>query len=175
MGRETPINMKGEKMKVFAIDPGNVQSAYCIMDENYNLIEFAKLPNKEVMAKMLERLAEDSELSVVIERMMNYSANVGKTVYETCEWIGRFSQEAEKLANVSYLYRKDEKMYLCGTMNSNDAMIRKALIDRFAKKDFVRGKGTKQDPDVFFGMTSDCWSATAIAVVSLDMSKENKA
>ena len=160
---------------IFAIDPGNEKSAYCVMWDDYKLVEFGKYSNKEVMERMLNWLDRSvAPQNVVIERMMNYSANVGRTVYETCEWIGRFSQEAEKHADVSYLYRKDEKMYLCGTMSSNDAMIRRALIDRFAQKDHVNGKGTKKDPDVFYGVTADCWSAIAIATTFLDMEKEKK-
>ena len=99
---------------------------------------------------------------------------VGKTTFETCEWIGRFSQEAEKLCVVNYINRKDEKMYLCGTMNANDTSIRHALIDRFAQKDFRAGKGTRKDPDYFYGVSKDCWSSIAIATVFLDMQKEKK-
>ena len=164
--------MNEQNDKIFAIDPGNEKSAYCVMDDNYKLIEFAKMPNRELMDKMLEWL-RDGIRTVVIERMMNYSANVGRTVYETCEWIGRYSQEAEKLTEVKYLYRKDEKMNLCGTMHSNDSMIRKALIDRFAKHDFKTGKGTRKEPDTFYGVSADCWSAIAIAVTHLDMEKKN--
>lgn len=159
-------------MKVFAIDPGNVNSAYCIMDDQYNLLEFKKADNREIMEIMLSKLDEIDE--VCIERMMNYSTNVGKTVYETCEWIGRFTQEAEKKATVDYLYRKDEKMYLCGTMSANDTMIRRALIDRFAKKDLRNGRGSKKDPDFFYGVSHDVWSAIAIACVELDMLKERQ-
>lgn len=159
-------------MKVFAIDPGNVNSAYCIMDDQYNLLEFKKAENHEIMSILLDRLNQIDE--VVIERMMSYSTNVGKTTFETCEWIGRFTQEAEKKVPVNYIYRKDEKMYLCETMKANDAMIRRALIDRFAKKDKLNGRGTKKDPDVFYGVSADVWSSVAICTVWLDMKKEKK-
>lgn len=162
-------------MVVFAIDPGNEQSAYSIMDDQYNLIEFAKLPNRECMAVLLKRLNETNKpTNVVIERMLNYSTQVGRTTFETCEWIGRFSQEAEKYSDVSYLNRKDEKMYMCGTMNANDTSIRHALIDRFAKHDFRTGKGTAKNKDYFYGVKADCWSAICIAVTFLDMQKEKK-
>lgn len=159
-------------MKVFAIDPGNEQSAYCVMNNKYELLEFKKLPNKECMDKMLEWL--DNVDTVVIERMMNYSNNVGQSVFITCEWIGRFAQEAEKKTNVNYVFRKDEKMYLCQTMKANDSAIRHALIDRFAKHDFKFGRGTAKQKDYFYGVAHDCWSAIAIAVTHLDMLKEKK-
>ena len=159
-------------MTVFAIDPGNEYSAYCVMNDRYELIEFAKLPNNECMSKMLEWLGKTD--NVVIERMLSYATNVGKTTFETCEWIGRFSQEAEKKTTVSYINRKDEKMYMCGTMNANDTSIRHALIDRFAKHDFRSGKGTAKHKDFFYGVSHDCWSSICIAVVYLDMQKEKK-
>ena len=89
---------------VFAIDPGNEQSAYCVMDDQYKLIEFAKLPNRECMAKMLAWLNNDNKPdNVVIERMLSYATNVGRTTFETCEWIGRFSQEAENRGFLFFL------------------------------------------------------------------------
>ena len=159
-------------MLLFAIDPGNEYSAYCIMDDEYKLYEFAKLPNKELMNILVSKLDEIS--LVVIERMMNYSNNVGQSVFITCEWIGRFSQEAEKKVFVEYIFRKDEKMYLCQTMKANDSAVRHALIDRFARFDFVNGRGTKKNPDVFYGVSKDVWSAIAIAVTMLDMLKEGE-
>lgn len=159
-------------MIVFSIDPGNEQSAWCIMNDKYELLGFNKQPNREVMKEMLENL--DKTDVVVIERMLNYATNVGRTTFETCEWIGRFSQEAEKKTEVDYINRKDEKMYLCGTMNANDTSIRHALIDRFAKHDLKNGRGTKANPDYFYGVKADIWAAIAIATVFLDMQKENK-
>lgn len=171
---------------VFAIDPGNEQSAWCIMTDNYDLVDFGKQENHEVM-NVLEKNINHTKIGilktgykileqvdhVVIERMMNYSNNVGQSVFVTCEWIGRFSQVAEQHTQVDYIFRKDEKMYLCQTMKANDSAIRHALIDRFAKFDKVNGKGTKKNPDVFYGVRADCWSAIAIAVTFLDMQKEN--
>ena len=164
-------------MMVFAIDPGNEESAWCIMNDQYELLDFDKQPNRDVMNTLVFRLTNSSTAvslidNVVIERMMNYSNNVGQSVFITCEWIGRFSQEAEKIVPVHYLFRKDEKMYLCQTMKANDSAIRHALIDRFAKFDKEKGRGTKKDPDYFYGVKADIWAAIAIAVTYLDMKKE---
>jgi len=169
-------------MVIFAIDPGNENSAFAVMTDessgkDYALLDFDKLPNKNVMQIMLEYLNRKRLYmpdKIVIERMMSYSTNVGQTTFITCEWIGRFSQEAEKVVPVEYIFRKDEKMYLCETMKANDTMIRHALIDRFATFDKQRGTGTKKNPDYFYGVTKDCWSAIAIATTFLDMQKEKK-
>lgn len=159
-------------MKIFAIDPGNVYSAYCIIDDQYKLHEFTKTENKTVMTRLLEILDEIGE--VVIERIASYGMPVGRDVFETCEWIGRFAQEAEKKTQVDYIYRKEEKLYICGSPNAKDANIRAGLIERFAQHDFKNGKGTKKDPDIFYGVSADCWSAIAVAVTFLDKRRETK-
>lgn len=163
-------------MKIFAIDPGNTQSAYCVMDDEYHLIEFAKLPNEEILKKIYEWVNDIN--MVVIERVASYGMAVGREVFETCEWIGRFTQKVMQYALseedniVEYIYRKDEKVTICGSMKAKDANIRQALIDRFAKFDFKNGKGTKSNPDYFYGVSKDCWAAIAVAVTKLDMMKE---
>ena len=135
------------------------------MNDNYELIDFDKQPNNDVMNILLKTL---STIDVVaIERVASYGMPVGREVFETCEWIGRFAQEAEKKTNISYIYRKDEKLYLCGEMRAKDANIRAALIERFAKHDLKNGRGTKSNPDYFYGVKADEWAACAIAVTFL--------
>lgn len=157
---------------MFAIDPGNEQSAWCIMNEKYELLHFNKQLNKDVMDVLLNTLPIIDV--VVIERVASYGLPVGREVFETCEWIGRYAQEAEKETNVYYIYRKDEKLYLCGEMRAKDANIRAALIERFAKHDLKNGRGTKSNPDFFYGVKADIWSSIAIAVTYLDIQKEKK-
>ena len=164
---------------IFAIDPGNEQSAYCIMTDDYKLIDFAKADNKSVMSDMLYYLKNNGDKlspnnNVVIERVASYGMPVGREVFETCEWIGRFSQEAEKLMPVSYIYRKDEKLYICHDSRAKDANIRAALIERFAKHDLKNGRGTKSNPDFFYGVKADIWAAISVAVTYLDMQKEKQ-
>ena len=160
-------------MKIFAIDPGNINSAYCVMTHDYELLDFAKVPNSECMSKMMDWLHSPKPVDrVIVERVAGMGMAVGSEVFETCEWVGRFSQQAERFAKVEYIYRRDEKLYICGEMRAKDANIRAALIERFAKFDKKNGKGTKKNPDVFYGVSADCWAAIAVAVTWLDMQKE---
>ena len=78
---------------------------------------------------------------LVIEMIANYGMAVGKTVFDTCVWIGRFIEIAEhRHTETEYIYRKDEKMNICHSMKAKDSNIRQALIDRFGKV------GTKKNP-----------------------------
>lgn len=148
---------------ILAIDPGNVESAYVVMDADYKISSKGKIDNA-AMLDVIRRYIPACR-NVVIERIASYGMAVGRTVFETCEWVGRFTQQAEELgAKVDYVYRLDEKMTICHDQRANDATIRRALIDRFAKHDLRTGKGTKANPDYFYGFAKDTWAAMAVAV-----------
>lgn len=158
-------------MIIFAIDPGSTQSAFCMMGEDAHPISFDKRPNEDIIP--LLRNYAGHKPTVVIERVASYGMPVGREVFDTCEWIGRYTQVAKDLAlDVEYILRQEEKLFICKSPKANDATIRKALIDRFAVHDFKSGKGTKQNPDFFYGFRADCWSAFAVAVSFL--CKHNK-
>ena len=78
---------------------------------------------------------------LVIEMIASYGMPVGKEIFETCVWIGRFKELAIiKNKKVDYIYRKEEKINLCQSMKAKDSNIRQALIDRFGVV------GTKKNP-----------------------------
>lgn len=159
-------------MKVFAIDPGNEESAYTISD-GYRLIFAQKCDNWQAMGTLRAECASEENLRVVIEMVACYGMPVGREVFETCVWIGRFMEAAEKLGRkVELVYRREEKLCLCADSRAKDANIRKALIDRFAKHDLKNGRGTKKEPDFFYGFHGDMWSAWAVAVTWMDREKE---
>lgn len=146
-------------MTILAIDPGDKQSAYCFIDsEDLRPLRFGKEQNAVVL---LILQLEKYDL-VVIERLASYGMPVGRNVFETCEWVGRFTQAAQK--PVGYIYRQDEKLHLCHDSRAKDANIRRALIDRFATHDLKNGKGTKKNPDWFYGFSADVWAAYAVGI-----------
>ena len=148
---------------VLAIDPGNEKSAWCIVaKDTLRPFRFAKEENDSV----LETVVYGTYDEIVIERVQSYGMAVGRDVFETCEWIGRFTQAAKKTVN--YVYRQDEKLHICHDSRAKDGNIRRALIDRFAQHDLKNGKGTKKNPDWFYGFSSDVWSAYAVAVTYIE-------
>lgn len=152
-------------MKLLAIDPGNVQSAFVVVDENYTIHYKEKNENQLV----LEQMQGFSPDKVVIEKITSYGMAVGREVFDTCIWIGRFSQAAIALGiPVEYILRQEEKLAICHNPKAGDTNIRRALIDRFAKHDLKNGKGTKKNPDLFYGFKADIWAAFAVAVTYLD-------
>lgn len=156
---------------ILAIDPGNIQSAFCLIDtKTYKPIEIGKIDNYE-MVKRIETLEYDA---VVIEMIASYGMAVGKTVFDTCVWIGQFIANAlykNKDIRTEYVYRKEVKMNLCGSMRAKDGNIMQALIDRFAPYTRNYGKGIKSNPGWFYGFSADIWQAYAVGVTYLDKKK----
>ena len=146
---------------ILAIDPGTTHSAYCIIDEKtYKPIEYAILPNRQLLDRVWRTDA-------VIEMFASYGMPVGKEVFVTCVWIGRFMEKIGE-ENTTLIYRQDVKLNLCKSSRATDANVIMALMDRFGSK------GTKKNPGWFYGFKDDIWSAYAIGVTYIDKLKEIK-
>ncbi len=154
------------KPYIFSIDPGNELSAYCLLDQNLKPVQFGKVDNFELI-KIIENCLwskyelKGIEVHFAIEMIASYGMAVGKSVFETCVWIGKFTEHC--LNEPTYIYRKDEKMNLCHSMKAKDSNIRQALIDRFGVV------GTKKNPGWFYGFKADVWAAYAVGVTYHDM------
>lgn len=164
-------------MKILAIDTGNVESGYAVIEmPDFKLLDFGKVSNEELL-EMLENYEVEgwSKIEkyfkfnkVALEMVACYGMPVGKDVFETCVWIGQF-EHALKGEDITYIYRKDEKITLCNSMKAKDSNVRQALINRYAKHDFKNGKGTKKNPDTFYGVAKDVWQAIAVGVTYYEM------
>ena len=161
---------------LLAIDPGDVYSAFCFIDmETYKPLYFDKVKNDDMFDLIdiyIEKYKYDNSFSlhVACEMISSYGMPVGKSVFETCVLIGAIKMYMGIFysTRVDYIYRKDEKLCICGQVKAKDSNIRQALIDRFAKFDFKNGKGTKKEPDWFFGFKADVWAAYCVGVTWID-------
>lgn len=145
-------------MKILAIDPGSEQSAYCIFwSDSQTIGRFGKVDN----AALLSRLPKTKADVLVVEMIASYGMPVGREVFETCVWIGRFLQAWPRESR--RIFRADIKMHLCKTMKAKDGNIRAALIDRFGPQ------GTKKAPGATYGISKDSWAALAVAVAWSDL------
>lgn len=156
---------------IFAIDPGNTQSGFARLEmPNFKLCDFGKVDNNTLL-KMLEEYNPNAADVFAIEMVASYGMPVGKDVFETCVWVGQFIHAIKGL-QYDFIYRKEEKIALCGSMKAKDSNIRQALIDRYAQFDFKNGKGTKANQDTFYGVSKDVWAAIAVGVTYYEKRKE---
>ena len=158
---------------ILSIDPGSAESAYVLINEDLKPIVFGKFTNLNVRAEIRRILRmyylPDRSISVVIEMVACYGMAVGKEVFDTCVWIGRFTEMVEhENVNTHYIYRREEKTNLCGTMKAKDSNIIQALKDRFGDK------GTKANQGWFYGFKADIWQAYAIGITYYDLYLKEK-
>jgi hypothetical protein len=157
-------------VKILGIDPGNTHSAYTVIDHaTRQPILIGKIPNIELLDAIAHSAPQVGHIG--IEMIASYGMAVGREVFETCVWIGRFQQAAIHAAPevpVELVYRRDVKLHHCGTSKAKDANIAQALVDRFATSPRNHGKGTKADPGWFYGFHKDIWQAYALTVYTAD-------
>ena len=161
-------------MRVFAIDPGNVQSAYCVIDaETLRPLDFAKLPNEDLRDYIKDFLFREDDRAAV-EMLQSYGNLIGRDVLETAVWIGRFSERLDRklLHPAEMVFRMEEKVHICHDSKAKDANVRRALIDRFAQHDLKNGKGTKKKQDWFYGFSADIWAAYAVGLTYIETKLE---
>lgn len=156
------------KNLIFAIDPGNTASGYAVVEHDgekiLRVVEKGKTENSKIF-ELLEKY--DESVPVAIEMVASYGMPVGMEVFDTCVWIGRFAQAA-KGHRIELIYRKEEKLCLCGSLKAKDGNITQALVDRFAPGQPNKGKGTKKEPGFFYGFSKDMWAAMAVATTYFD-------
>jgi hypothetical protein len=149
---------------ILAIDPGPEQSAW-IVTTGDKIVDFGKSPNLDVV-----QFCNDwnGVTRVVIEKVESFGMPVGREVFETVFWSGRFAQAAFPTLT-DRIGRKAVKIHLCGSMRAKDSNIRAALIDRYGGSAAI---GRKANPGPLYGISGDVWSALAVAVTWADQHAE---
>ena len=157
--------MQKERKPIFAIDPGNTESAFCVYyPEIHSVADFGKVKNED-MRQILMMAHEGHEFR--IEMIASYGMPVGKDVFETCKWIGRFEEIIRKKSNnIKLVYRKDVKMHLCNSTRAKDGNVRQAIIDLFPASGGGKTPqiGTKKEPGPLYGINNDVWAALGVAL-----------
>lgn len=151
---------------VFAIDPGNVESAFVVYDPAARrVLDKATIPNADMLTRIDTAARAAAAHEAVIEMVASYGMAVGAEVFETVFWIGRFAErwEASSGRAAARLFRREVKLHLCGTSAAKDPNVRQALIDQFGPGK-ERAIGKAKAPGPLFGITGDAWAALAVAV-----------
>jgi len=147
-------------MSIIAIDPGSEQSAFVIYDKG-KIIEFGKYKNKDMLFIVGARKVESH---LAIEMVACYGMPVGKTIFDTCVWIGRFIEAWGR--DYTQIYRKEVTLCLCNSVRAKDPNVRQAIIDRYPSTG--GGKipqiGIKAKPGPLYGISEDVWAALGVAI-----------
>jgi hypothetical protein len=143
---------------IIAIDPGTHQSAYVYFDD-FQIILSGIIANSEMEQRL--KINSGRAACLVCEMVASYGKPVGREVFETCVWIGRFI--ASFNGPHTLIERPDVKMHLCYSRSKvTDGVIRQRLIDIYGGKDKAIGK--KKTPGPLYGIRADEWQALALAI-----------
>lgn len=145
---------------ILALDPGPTHTGYLSLCDGKPQT-FGKVTNGEMLNMLLMLKPGDQE--VVIERIASYGMPVGREVFDTVWWSGRFAQAV--FGRIRQIERLKVKTYLCHSAKAKDSNIRQALIDRFGGETAI---GRKASPGPLYGISGDVWAALALAVYAQD-------
>lgn len=151
---------------ILAIDPGTTQSGWCKYGSvSCEVTDSGVMENAELLRHVMpiDIFKYDHPKFLAIEMVASYGMPVGREVFETVRWIGRFQQAWRDPESVRLIYRRDVKLYLCGSMKAKDPNVWQALIDKLGPV------GTKAQPGPLYGVKSHARSAVAVAVTAAHM------
>lgn len=171
-------------MNLLSIDPGSVKSGWVYMQDG--IPDDWGWHDNDTMLSSLLLLKYDV---LLIEDVSHMGMAVGRDVFETVRWSGRFDYNQTAI----FIDRKHVKLTLCGNTRAKDANIRQACIDRFGGdsvaiggkkcqtckgKGWVgrgrpecaecAGKGYETPPGPLHGITGHVFSALAVALTYMD-------
>ncbi len=162
-------------MRLLAIDPGPVKSAWVILDEDKYPVQHGLEENEAVLAQIaLHALGCDA---LVIEMIEGRGMPVDKHVFETCVMIGKIEQvwdTASQRKPRHRIFRREVKLTICGSSRAKDSNIRQAILDRYPATGggATPQVGTKARPGVLFGIARDTWAALAVGLAWIEMQGE---
>jgi hypothetical protein len=143
-------------MTILGIDPGNKQSGWCCVQHG-KIVGSGVADNETVIN--LTAIGQHNVI-LAIEWIQGMGMAVGKEVFETCWWAGRFAQQHR--GPVRMIPRGRIKLHHCGSARAKDGNIVQALKDKYGDK------GTKSAPGYFYGVSSHAWQAFAVAAYVME-------
>ncbi|MCY1196927.1 hypothetical protein D9M72_82830 [compost metagenome] len=156
-----PVVAKPVDRGILALDPGTDKTGWCLLLGD-RVIGSGVEPNDQMLAKVQARGAS----TLAVEMIASYGMPVGREVFETCVWIGRFVQAWGGKAEM--VYRKDVKMHLCGTAKAKDGNVRQAILDLYPRSGggATPQVGTKAQPGPLHGVSTHAWAALGVAITA---------
>ena len=151
-------------MRIIGIDPGPERSgvAGLYLEHDRKQIRFHDIKDNEHLRRFLRTLSLHSNpmslYGLAIETVASYGMPVGKSIFVTCIWIGRFIEAWRSV--YCLVTRKQVTEFLCGSTKAKDSNVRQALIDQYG------APGVKKNPGPTHGIVKDEWSALAVATTA---------
>lgn len=185
-------------MRLFSIDPGNIKSAYVILEDGIPT-ESKIVPNDDMIRLCWDEIAADA---MCIEYMRSRGMPTANEELDTQFWAGRFVQAWQSCADPEPwypIYRMDVKMTICGQTKARDSHIRQGIINLFGGQNAAiggkkckkcKGKGWfgagrsecpvclgkkwEHPPGPLLNISNDEWSALAIGLTCIEQLKDRK-
>jgi hypothetical protein len=153
---------------VLAIDPGSEVSGWVVYDAGSDRVVAAGIDHN---LDLLAHVRDDDDIDqLVLEMIASYGMPVGREVFETCVWIGRFWEAFS--GSVGRVYRREVKLCICKDPRAKDSNIRQALIDRYGPGR-TAAIGTKKSPGPLYGFKRDMWAALGVAITWSEREGDN--
>lgn len=154
--------------RILAIDPGPRNTGWVSLHPTQGVTAHGHDDNDDVRLMLRD---DQTHTHVACEQIASYGMAVGRDVFETCRWTGRFWEVCTVMgATWAFIERKAVKLHLCGSYRAKDANVRQALIDRFPATGGgkVPQIGTKKQPGPLYGVSGHAWAALGVAVTCRD-------
>lgn len=156
---------------LLSIDPGNVESAYCLIHKKTN---YPILKEKVMNAVLHDRIQQYSInyniVEVAIEMVACYGMAAGQSLFDTCLEIGRIVEKCRqaniKAKNIHLHTRIACKMTITHMASAKDSNIRQALMDSYGEV------GTNNNRGWFYGFANDIWASYCVGIAHLRGAKE---
>lgn len=152
---------------LYALDPGTTQTGWVhavASPTGRRVLGSGVEDNAEMLRRVIFwQSAIGAELA--IEMIASYGMPVGREVFETCVWIGRFVQ-AWQPREARLIYRRDVKLHLCGSARAKDPNVWQALVDKFGGDSVAVGR--KATPGPLYGVKSHARAALGVAITALE-------
>lgn len=124
-------------MKLLAIDPGTIKSGWVILEDG--IPTSSGWHDNEALLGIIVVNAHDIT-DLAIEDITSYGMPVGRDVFETVRWTGRFDYAAQTAEiPTTYVGRKEVLLELCGSPRGKDGTLRQAVIDHYGGDDVAVG------------------------------------
>lgn len=141
------------------IDTGEKKTAFAVYSPKKQKIIDKDIVNNDLVFEAIKKHKENS--LVGIELIECFGFVVGRSVFETAVWTGRFLQFFVS-ENINYIrvYRRDYKLHFCNSLKARDSNVKANLETIFRNK-----------KNFFDGVKKDIWQALAIALYVYDLNR----